>query len=105
MPGWPLKKSDYHIKENSWIAWIAAKKLKADSVAIVIGKTIHLHNASRETFLKNKRWLKHELRHVQQYREHGFLRFIVKYLAESIRHGYHDNKFEKEARQAEHVED
>ena len=33
--------------------------------------------------------------------EHGFIGFLVKYLAESVRHGYHNNKYEKEARAAE----
>ena len=91
----------YKIKENSWIAKIAAYKLKADSVAIVIGSTIHLHNTSRENFKKNERWLKHELKHVQQFHEHGFITFIFKYLVESIRNGYYNNRFEKEARLAE----
>ena len=90
-----------YIKEKSWIARIAAKKLKATAVAIVIGNTIHLHNASREAFLKNERWVRHELKHVRQFREHGFVRFLFLYVLESIRHGYKQNKYEVEARAAE----
>jgi hypothetical protein len=30
------------IKENSWLAHIAARKLRCSQVAMVIGKTIHL---------------------------------------------------------------
>jgi hypothetical protein len=90
-----------YIKERSWVAKLAAKKLKAKAVAIVIGKTIHLHNAAREEFLHNERWVRHELKHVRQFQEYGFFVFIVKYLWESIRKGYVNNKFEVEARAAE----
>ncbi len=91
----------YHIKEKSWIAKIAAWKLGADQVAIVINKTIHLHNTGRLEFLQNKEWLQHELKHIEQFRRHGFLRFIFLYLYESIRRGYTNNRFEVEARAAE----
>ena len=90
-----------HIKEDSWIAKIAARKLKAHQVAIVIGSTIHLHNTSRNEFLADKKWVAHELKHVEQYRQNGFAGFIFKYLIESIRKGYFNNKFEVEARESE----
>ena len=89
------------IKENSFVARIAAFKLGTRSVAIVIGKTIHLHNTSKEDFLKNKKWLRHELCHIRQFQQHGYWMFIVKYLWESIRSGYYSNKYEVEARAAE----
>ena len=92
---------DYSIKENSWIAKLAAKKLRSENVAIVIGKTIHLHNTSTQSFLQNEKWLKHELCHVNQFKEYGFVTFIIKYLWESLKHGYYNNKFEIEARHAE----
>jgi hypothetical protein len=101
MPGKKLANENYTIKENSWIAWLAAKKLQAVAVAIVVGSTIHLHNASKQDFLQNKRWLKHELCHIRQFKQHGFLPFIVKYLLESLQHGYYNNKYEVEARAAE----
>ncbi len=94
----------YCVKENSWIARIAAWKLNATGVAIVFGNTIYLHNTTREAFLRNDCWLKHELCHVRQYQEHGFFGFIWKYLLESIRRGYSNNKFEVEAREAEHLD-
>jgi hypothetical protein len=94
-------KTRYTIKENSWIACIAAMKLNAGSVAIVLGHTIHLHNTKREEFLSNPQWLRHELCHIRQFEEHGFALFILKYLLESLRHGYYNNKYEREARQAE----
>ena len=92
---------DYSIKENSWIAKFAAIKLQSQQAAIVIGKTIHLYNTSKKQFLLNERWLKHELCHVKQFQENGYVIFIVKYLWESIKHGYCNNKYEVEAREAE----
>lgn len=90
-----------HIKENSFLALLAAKKLKTDKVAMVIGKTIHLHNTTREDFLKDERWLKHELAHVEQYKKHGVLKFLTLYTWYSIRYGYYNNPFEVEAREKE----
>ncbi len=101
MPGKKLNRDEFFIKENSWLAAIAAFKMRSASVAMVLGKTIHLHNASKEEFLKNTRWLKHELCHVRQYRQHGYVLFVIKYLWESIRSGYYNNKYEAEARAAE----
>jgi hypothetical protein len=89
------------IKENSFLARIAAMKLRSGRVAMVIGKTIHLHNVTRADFLKEESWVKHELCHVQQFKKHGFVPFLAKYVWESIKHGYYSNKFEVEAREAE----
>ncbi|CAN5320587.1 hypothetical protein BH09BAC2_BH09BAC2_06700 [soil metagenome] len=80
---------------------MAAKKLRSAQVAIVIGKTIHLHQVSKQEFLLNTGWLKHELCHVKQYKKYGYFRFIFMYLWESILHGYQNNKYEAEARRAE----
>ncbi|MES2849737.1 MAG: DUF4157 domain-containing protein [Bacteroidota bacterium] len=101
MPSNKLADEHFTIKENSWLAKIAARKLKTSSVAIVFGSTIHLWNSSKEDFLSNKKWLKHELCHVRQYKQHGYVGFIIKYLWESLRKGYYNNKFEVEAREAE----
>lgn len=94
---------DFLIKQNSWIAKIASKKLRSDNVAIVLGKTIHLYHVSKEDFLKDTKWVKHEICHINQFRKHGFLIFILKYLYESMRHGYYNNKYELEAREAESI--
>lgn len=89
------------IKENSFLALLAAKKLKTDKVAMVIGKTIYLHNTSREDFLNDQRWVKHELAHIEQYKKYGLLKFLVLYLLYSIKYGYYNNPFEIEAREKE----
>lgn len=89
------------IRENSWLAKLAAAKLNADQAAIVFGSTIHLHNTSRAEFLSDKEWLCHELKHVEQYQQHGFAAFLVQYLFEWMKNGYYNNRFEKEARENE----
>ncbi|MEO6135882.1 MAG: DUF4157 domain-containing protein [Ginsengibacter sp.] len=91
------------IKENSWLGKIAAKKLGAQNVAIVLGKTIHLYNVTREEFLFDKKWVKHEMCHVNQFETNGYYTFIIKYLWESMKSGYYNNKYEIEAREAEEL--
>lgn len=89
------------IKENSILARIAAKKLKADKVAMVFNKTIYLHNTKREDFLLDTRWVKHELAHIEQYQRYGVMKFLLLYIWYSIKYGYYNNPFEIEARENE----
>lgn len=96
-----MPEQDFTIKENSLLARIAAFKLGTKRVAMVIGNTIHLYNTTKEEFLNDKRWLKHELCHIRQFKQHGFFIFIIKYVWESIKKGYYNNKYEAEARAAE----
>ena len=92
------------VKERSFIARIAAFILRTNNVAIVFGKTIFLWNATKEDLLKNKKWLRHELVHVNQFLRYGFFPFIFMYLWESMKRGYYHNKFEVEARNFENLE-
>ncbi len=96
-----MSNKDFIIKENSWLAKIAAKKLGTNNVAMVLGKTIHLHNTREQDFLKDEKWVKHELCHIRQFKQHGYVVFILKYIWENIRKGYYNNRFEVEARAAE----
>ena len=96
-----MSKPEFYIEENSWLAKLAAKKLNTKSVAMVLGKTIHLYGSTKEKFLADERWLKHELCHIKQFADHGYVMFTIKYLWESLRVGYYNNKFEVEARSAE----
>lgn len=89
------------IKENGWLAKQAAKKLQTKRVAFVLGNTIHLWNTSREEFLKDESWVKHELEHVHQFSKYGNVFFVMMYLFESIMKGYYKNKFEVAAREKE----
>lgn len=90
-----------YIKENSWIARISAFKLGVNNCATAIGSTIHLHNTSRNELIKNTAWLRHEVCHVKQWNDKGYLLFLFDYVWLSIRYGYYQNPYEKEAREAE----
>ncbi len=96
-----MKNIKCYIKEDSVVARIAAWKLGTEKAAIVLGRTIHLHNTSKQEFLTNQSWVRHEMAHIKQYENHGYFSFVVQYLVESIRKGYNQNKFELEARKAE----
>lgn len=89
----------YRVKENSIFARVARYKMKSNNIAMVLGKTIHLSGVSKERFLKNEQWLQHELVHIEQFKRYGFFKFLLLYFVESLKHGYHQNKYEVEARQ------
>jgi hypothetical protein len=89
------------LKENSWLAGLAARKMKVDSVALVVGRTIHLYNISSEAFSKSPAWVRHELKHVEQFQRYGLVRFLLLYSWYSFKYGYYNNPFEIEAREAE----
>lgn len=89
------------IKEQSWLAFLAAKKLRANKVALVWGRTIHLHNTTAKEFLQNQRWVRHEQVHLEQFQRYGMLRFLLLYTWYSIRFGYYNNPLEIEARAKE----
>ena len=89
------------IKENSWVAKLGAKSLKTTNVALTIGNTIYLHNATKQDLLNNKIWLAHELVHVKQYEKLGKAKFLFFYLIDCLNKGYYNNKFEVEAREKE----
>jgi hypothetical protein len=91
----------FRIKENSLIARFAAIILKGKRVAVTIGRTIYLTGANKQEFLADPKWLAHELAHVAQFKKYGFIKFLFLYLKESMVRGYHNNKFEAEAREAE----
>lgn len=89
------------IKEKSLWARFAAYRLKSKRAAIVIGNTIYLHNTTREEFLSNIKWVRHEVAHVLQYKNKGTIRFILSYLMESFNMGYELNRYEVEAKSKE----
>jgi len=99
-----LEKIRCRIKEHSWLARRAAHQLGAPRAAIVFGHTIHLHGVNRREFLQNEAWVRHEVCHVRQYRQYGFLWFLWLYLVEYWRYGYRQNRFEVAAREAENDE-
>jgi hypothetical protein len=91
----------FKIIEHSFLARIARFFFATRQIAMVLGNTIHLSGVEKQIFLSNRKWLIHELVHIEQYRKNGFLKFLVLYILESIKHGYYQNRFEIEARAAE----
>jgi hypothetical protein len=91
----------YKIVEKSLLAYLARRVLNTNEVALVLGRTIHLSGADKNKFLSDKKWVAHELAHIQQYKKYGTLKFLFLYLIESIKHGYYNNSFEIEARAQE----
>lgn len=89
------------IHEHSILARMAARRLHTHRMAVTFGKHILLWNCDRQAFLLDEAWVRHELCHVRQFGRYGIVRFLCLYLWESFRHGYEQNAFEVEAREAE----
>jgi hypothetical protein len=96
-----MEKLVCHIKEGSFIARLAARRMKSPNMAMVIGKTIHLYGVSRKEFLRQPWWVRHEVCHIMQYQELGLILFLWRYLWECKKVGYYANRFEVAARAAE----
>ncbi len=86
------------VKTDSFLARIACRWMKNNAVAMVMGKTIHVYGARPMDLLSNMDWLLHEIVHIRQFEENGYIRFIGLYLLEWMKHGYHNNRYEIEAR-------
>ncbi len=91
----------FKIVEHSFLARIARFFFGSKRIAMVWGNTIHLSGVEKQLFMSNRKWLIHEMVHIEQYRKNGFLKFLFLYSIESIKHGYYNNRFEVEARAAE----
>jgi hypothetical protein len=91
----------YFIRENTVLGRMAAINLRKSRCAIVVNKTIYLWGIDKATFMRDEKYLNHELQHVYQYWQLGVVRFVFAYTLESLRKGYYMNKFEVEAREAE----
>jgi hypothetical protein len=89
------------IKEKSWIAKIAATKLRSDRCAIVFFNTIYLHCISKEEIINNTQLLQHEVMHIKQWKREGAFIFLFKYIKFTFQFGYYNNPLEIEARKAE----
>lgn len=87
---------------NSQVAKIIGRMHGAEEdYAITVGRTIYL-SCSKEDFLSDTPWVRHEFTHVLQYKRYGILEFAKRYLFSAI--FYHNDRkipFEKEAILAE----
>ena len=71
-----------------------------EKYAITFGKTIFV-SCTKEDFLSEDWWVRHEVTHVQQYKKYGVFGFLKRYVAYAIVYRYRENPFEKEAISAE----
>lgn len=86
---------------NSPLARIAGRMHgEEEDYAITIGRTIYL-SCSKEDFLSDTPWVRHEFTHLAQYKKYGVLEFAKRYLFFSLFRSYSRNPFEKEAILAE----
>lgn len=70
-------------------------RMRGPAAAVTLGRTIVLHPRTR----LSPRLLAHELAHVRQWRADPL--FPLRYSLESLRRGYWNNRYEREARAAE----
>jgi hypothetical protein len=101
MPIYNPKPIVVRIKEQSLRARIGAWKLGTKRVAMVWGYQILLHNTSREEFLANKAWVRHELRHIWQVHQMGAVKFLWRYFVLALKFGYQNHPYERDARHHE----
>ncbi|HET7275263.1 MAG TPA: DUF4157 domain-containing protein [Longimicrobiaceae bacterium] len=73
--------------------WLA--RMPRPAAAVTLGRTIIVHPEARLT----DSLLRHELAHVRQWSEVPL--FALRYTTETLRHGYRQNAYEREAREAE----
>lgn len=91
--------------------WWLRPWMSRNVIAITLGRRIYLSSAAATRSIDYlDRLLKHELAHVRQVRRHGLIAFLIRYVAEFLRHlwrtrsfdaAYRDISFEVEARAAE----
>jgi hypothetical protein len=89
------------IRAGSWIPWLGGwlSGHRQSATAVTLGSTIIVHPTAQLT----RRLLQHELAHVRQWRQRPFT-FPLRYAWQHIRHGYRNNPFEVEARDAERTQ-
>lgn len=91
----------FKVVEKSKLARFAGRMSgQQDKYAITFGKTIFV-SCSKEDFLAEDWWVRHEVTHVQQYKKYGIVGFLERYIVSSIFHSYREIPFEKEAISAE----
>jgi len=81
---------------NSCLMFLVQKKFSA----FVLGKHIFFRDSQNElkkNWVTYQKLLAHELKHVEQYLQYGFIRFLIKYFYQRLRYGYNNCALEKEA--------
>lgn len=90
---------DVVLREGRLVPWLGGlfARMGSAAAAVTLGRTIVVNPRVR----LSARLLAHELAHVRQWR--ADLLFPLRYTLATLRHGYRDNPYEVEARQAEVV--
>jgi hypothetical protein len=86
------------VRRAAWIPALGGRLsgMRGRAAAVTLGRTIVVHPDAPLT----ERLIRHELAHVRQWQRRPFA-FPVLYVWRHLRHGYRDNPYEVEARQAE----
>ncbi len=89
------------IRYGRWIpvlgGWLG--NMRGPAAAVTLRRTIIVHPGVR----LSRRLLVHELEHVKQWAEDPL--FPLRYALQSLRHGYWNNRYEQQAREAEGASD
>jgi len=85
------------VRRGRWIPRLGGilGRMHGPAAAVTLRRTIVVHPSVPVT----PQLLAHELTHVRQWAEDPW--FPLRYTAESLRHGYLQNRYEREAREAE----
>lgn len=85
------------LRRGRWIPALGGLlgRMSGPAAAVTLRRTIVVHPSVRLT----PRLLAHEMAHVRQWAADPW--FPMRYTAESLRHGYLQNRYEREAREAE----
>lgn len=83
------------LRRGRLVPWIGGVlgRMRGPAAAVTLGRTIIVSPDARLTPML----LAHELVHVRQWRDDAL--FPVRYALASLRHGYHENPYEIEARE------
>lgn len=85
------------VRRGRWIPRLGGLlgRMNGPAAAVTLRRTIVVHPSVRMT----QQLLAHEMAHVRQWAEDPL--FPLRYTAESLRRGYVQNRYEREAREAE----
>lgn len=89
------------VRRGRWIPELGGRLTGGSrpALAVTVGDTIVVHPGATLT----ERLLRHELAHVRQWRARPWT-FAVRYVWCHVRHGYRENPYEIEAREAEAID-
>ena len=81
----------------NWVANLFTPGNKKARWASTFGKTIYVRNAKPIDLVNSSQWMRHEVQHLLQFKEKGFVKMCYLYLISYIKVGYEKNVFEIEA--------